>query len=167
MIVLFLYFLQHLENSIIAAHNAGIIVVVAAGNDSTVNGSCNTANYSPTNIPQAFVVGATSLNRIPGLDEVAWFSRKGWNISTFAPGQPVNVMIHLGSVLSVDGTSVSTAYVSGMFAVACQYAGTFCDSGDTAGIYTAMRNTGTLGTVVNLDGSPLTDSTSRFIRQQW
>lgn len=67
-----------------------------------------------------------------------------------------------------SGTSFSAPYVAGMFAVACQAAGTFCDSGDTPGIYTAMRNTGTLDTVKMEDGSPLTNgSTSRFIWQQW
>jgi serine protease len=43
-----------LENAIKKAHDAGIIVVVAAGND-----GCNTKNHTPTNMPEAFVVGST------------------------------------------------------------------------------------------------------------
>lgn len=156
------FFSPPLENAIIAAHNAGIIVVVAAGND-----GCDTANYSPTNIPQAFVVGATNPYRLPGVDAKAYFSRTGWNISTFSPGQSVQAMDQNGTSATVSGTSFSAPYVSGIFAVVCQAAGTYCNSGNTAALYSDLRNTGILGTVTNSDGTPLTGATSRFIRQQW
>jgi len=156
-------FSPELENSIIAAHNAGVIVVVAAGND-----GCNTASYSPTNIPQAFVVGATHSGRLPGADAMAYFSRTGWNISTFAPGHLVRVMDKNGSQTITSGTSLSAPYIAGIFAIACQAAGaTYCATRGTANLYADLRNTGTLGTVTNTDGTPLTGATSRFIWQQW
>jgi len=154
-----------LEASVKAAHDAGIIVVVSAGND-----GCNTDNYSPVNIPQAFVVGATNSQGLSvGQDRKADFSRVGWNISAFAPGDDtVRTMNHNGWTIGGRGTSFSAPYIAGIFAVACQAAGaSYCNTRGTANLYTDLRNTGTLGTVTNTDGTPLTGATSRFIRQQW
>ncbi|MER0217396.1 MAG: hypothetical protein DU481_14800 [Nitrosomonas sp.] len=153
-----------LENSIIAAHNKGVVVVVAAGND-----SCNTANYSPTRISQAFVVGATNNQRISqGKDAKASFSRTGSNISVFAPGESVALLNFNGTSVLNSGTSFSAPYIAGIFAVACQAAGTLCDTATNATtLYDALRNTGVIGTVTNTDGTPLTGATSRFIVQQW
>jgi hypothetical protein len=67
-----------------------------------------------------------------------------------------------------NGTSASAAYISGVFATACEAAGTLCDQGDTAYLYTELRNIGgTLGTVTNTDGTPLLGATSRFISIRW
>jgi hypothetical protein len=89
-----------LEAAIKAAHDAGIIVVVAAHND-----GCNTADFSPTRIPEAFVVGATTKNGIP------------------------------------QGTSIATAYFSGLFATACHFVAPICDEVDSAApLYQAMRD---------------------------
>lgn len=152
------------ENAIKNAHNAGIIVVVSAGND-----GCDTANYTPTRIAEAFVVGATNNALISsGKDAKASFSRTGFNISAFAPGQAVNLINQSGVPVSVNGTSFSAPYIAGVFAIACQAAGTLCDTAPTAASsYTALRNTGTIGTVTNTNGTALTGATSRFIRQQW
>lgn len=125
------------ENSIKSAYNAGLIVVVAAGND-----GCNTANYSPTRIPEAFVVGATNNLRIAsyGQDAKANFSRTGWNISTFAPGQAVSLINQNGTPVTANGTSFSAPYIAGMFAIACQAAGTLCDTAPTAAsLYQALK----------------------------
>ncbi len=62
------FFSYSLENAIKSAYAAGLIIVVSAGND-----SCNTADYSPTNIPEAFVVGSTNNNGIPGSDRSRLF----------------------------------------------------------------------------------------------
>lgn len=151
-----------LEDAIIAAHDAGIIVVVSAGND-----NCNTADFSPTNIPEAFVVGATNNMGFPNSDRKANFSRTGWNISTFAPGDTLLLMGADGNEVTASGTSFSAPYIAGVFAVACEAAGTLCNSGNTASLYDALRSTGTLNTVTNTNGTPLTGATSRFISQQW
>jgi subtilisin family serine protease len=147
-----------------AAHNKGIIVVVAAGND-----GCNTANFSPTRIPEVFVVGATRQDLIlQSKDAKRASSRTGWNISTFAPGENVRLKNQNGSNVTASGTSFSAPYISGIFAIACQAAGQLCNTATSAApLYQTLRNTGTLGTVTNTDGSPLSGATSRFIRQQW
>ncbi|MDP2783740.1 MAG: S8 family serine peptidase [Sulfurimicrobium sp.] len=155
---------QSLEDSIVAAHNAGIIVVVAAGND-----GCNTANYSPVRIPQAFVVGATD-NSLFGskLDAKASYSRTGSNISTFVPGTNVQLLDQNGSLTFVSGTSFSAPYIAGIFAVACQAYAPICSTASTAELYAALMSTATVGSVVNPNGTTLTGATSRFIwKQGW
>ena len=156
-----------LENSIRSAVNAGIIVIVAAGND-----GCNTADFSPTRIPEAFVVGATDNSRLAfGQDARASFSRFGTNLSTFAPGNFVAAMNFNGQVASVQGTSFSAPYVAGLFAAACQNFAPFCSNpaNTVIDIYNAARGIGTLGTVVDPGGAALpTGTQSRFIsRQPW
>ena len=95
-----------LETSMRAAFTAGIIVIVAAGND-----GCNTADFTPTRIPEVFVVGATDNTRLAvGQDARATFSRFGINISAFAPGGAVWAMNFNGNTVSVNGTSFSAPW---------------------------------------------------------
>lgn len=153
-----------LENAIRAAHDAGVIVVVAAGND-----GCNTADFSPAGIPEAFVVGSTGNVTANTLhtDARSFFSRTGTNISGFSPGYTVNLMGSDGTQAVNSGTSFSAPYVAGVFAVACEAAGTLCDSGDTAALYGALRDLSPDGVILDEDRSVMTGTTSRFISQQW
>ena len=152
-----------LEVAIKKAHDAGMFVVLSAGND-----ACDTKNYSPKNIPESFVVGSTSnLDFINGKDRIASFSRKGTNISAFVPGTNLLLMKEDGEPISKSGTSFSAPYVAGTIAVVCQAVEPLCESKDMAYLYDAFRDTGTLNTVTNTDGTPLTGATSRFISQQW
>jgi hypothetical protein len=161
---------QAVEDAIRAAYNAGIITVVAAGND-----GCDTANYTPTRIPEAFVVGATDRSRLPFSQDAraSWApgvaSRFGTNVSTYAPGTNVDLINFDGSGWINSGTSFSAPYLAGVFAAACQVAAPFCDTMANAGAaYDALRNIGTLGTVVNSDGTALPAGVSRFIsRSPW
>jgi hypothetical protein len=74
-----------------------------------------------------FVVGATNNQLIfSGKDAKASFSRTGWNISAFAPGQSVTLLNYNGTSVPNNGTSFSAPYIAGIFAVACQAAGTLC-----------------------------------------
>ena len=155
------------ENSIRNAFNAGIIVVVAAGND-----GCDTANFSPTRIPEAFVVGATDNTRlIFGQDARTSFSRFGTNISAFAPGNAVAAMNFNGQAVGVNGTSFSAPYIAGLIAAACQAFAPGCSdpAGNVGNIYNAVRGAGAVGTVVDPGGAALPAGTpSRFIfRQPW
>jgi subtilisin family serine protease len=77
---------QSVKDSVVAATQAGLLVVAAAGND-----RANTANYLPASAPGACTVGATDIN-----DAIASFSNWGSSIAVFAPG--VNIQsTYIGS----------------------------------------------------------------------
>ena len=177
-----------LEEAVRKAYNNGIIVVVAAHND-----GCDTNDFSPTNIPEAFVVGATSSVGIisAGKDVVAEYlemnnlgknigfkSRYGSNISVYGPGLEVLTMNIDGSLNNyVRGTSLATAYTTGVFATACQATYPYCAQALTKDIYDKMRELGTTkGHIFNVyydqyGGthyySLLHPETSRFITKTW
>ncbi len=160
----FQYLSMTLETAITEAYNKGKIIVVAAGND-----GCNTSRDSCTRLTQEFVVGATDSSRLGyGQDAKASYSRTGSNISTFAPGSNVSLLDQNGSPVTVSGTSFSAPYIAGVFAIACQAVVPYCSSTEIGTVYQALRDTGTLGTVTNPNGSTLTGATSRFIwKQAW
>lgn len=150
-----------LETAIQAAHNAGIIVVACAGNDSG-----DTANFSPVRQSHAFVVGATTQSRITsfGEDEKWSGSRIGSQVDAFAPGHQVRTINQVGGQTSVSGTSLAAPYIAGIFATGCQSSGTYCDTTPVATIFQDLKNAGILGTVVNTGGGALpAGTTPRFI----
>ena len=59
-----------------AAHDAGVTVVVAAGNDNK-----DACDYSPASASKAITVGSTTSN-----DARSSFSNKGTCVDIFAPG---------------------------------------------------------------------------------
>ena len=142
-------------------------MIVAAGND-----GCNTADFTPTRIPEVFVVGATDNTRLAvGQDARATFSRFGINISAFAPGGAVWAMNFNGNTVSVNGTSFSAPYIAGLAAVGCQAFAPFCSdpANNVTAVYNGLRSLGTMGTVVDAGGLALPAGTpSRFLsRQPW
>lgn len=97
-----------LDAAVASVVDAGIPVVVAAGND-----NLNSCNYSPSREPKAITVGATASN-----DSKAWFSNWGTCIDVNAPGVSI-----LGadtptatSTTTKSGTSMSAPLVAGAIA---------------------------------------------------
>ena len=104
--------LEHsaLDTAIENAVNAGVVVVVAAGDSNT-----DACSFSPGRVPQAITVGATLID-----DFRANISNKGTCLDLFAPGGGIK-SAWIGSANEtkvLSGTSMAAAHVAG---VAAQY----------------------------------------------
>ena len=96
-----------LDEAVDAATEAGVVVVIAAGNESK-----NAATISPAHTTSAITVGAYDIN-----DSFAWFSNYGPVIDILAPGVNV-VTIGLDQndqldLVRMDGTSLAAPHVAG------------------------------------------------------
>ncbi len=89
--------------------NAGVTVVVAAGND---NG--NACSYSPARAASAITVGSTANN-----DARSSFSNYGSCLDIFAPGSSITSAWHTSSSATntISGTSMASPHVAGVAAL--------------------------------------------------
>ncbi|KXN70690.1 hypothetical protein CONCODRAFT_29342, partial [Conidiobolus coronatus NRRL 28638] len=97
-----------LDEVVNKAVDAGVVVVVAAGNESR---DANTA--SPARAEKAITVGATNIK-----DERAYFSNWGLKIDVFAPGQDIK-SAWIGSddaTNTISGTSMACPHIAGIAA---------------------------------------------------
>ncbi|KAK0493677.1 serine protease [Armillaria luteobubalina] len=96
------------DSDIISVINAGIHVVVAAGNDNT-----NASGTSPARVAAAITVGASTI-----VDARASFFNYGSVVDIFAPGQYITSSWIGGTTRTnnISGTSMATPHVSGLVA---------------------------------------------------
>jgi serine protease len=89
--------------------NAGVTVVVAAGND---NG--NACSYSPARAASAITVGSTT-----NTDARSSFSNYGTCLDIFAPGSSITSAWHTGTSATntISGTSMASPHVAGVAAL--------------------------------------------------
>ena len=93
---------SYLDEAINYAISKNVVVVVAAGNDST---DCKYA--CPAHIPDALTVSATTSS-----DNLAWFSNYGSAIDVSAPGDSILSTAIGGGYVYMSGTSMAAPHVS-------------------------------------------------------
>lgn len=100
---------QSIDDAVAQAVAAGIVYVVAAGNDSV-----DACTESPARAPQAITVGATDY-----FDSLTYYSNYGTCVDMFAPGDEIESAWYTGDTDSevLSGTSMATPHVTGAAAL--------------------------------------------------
>ncbi len=99
---------QSFHDAIIAAYEAGIVIVAAAGNSGPGD---NTVGY-PAAYPEVIAVSATASN-----DLIASFSSRGPQVDLAAPGVSIFSTVKGGGYATYNGTSMASPHVAGVTAL--------------------------------------------------
>ena len=97
------------NQAVTSAVNAGVVVVVAAGNS-----NASACNYSPSSTPAALTVGATTTT-----DARASYSNFGTCVDLFAPGSGITSAWNTTNTTTntISGTSMASPHVAGVAAL--------------------------------------------------
>ena len=112
---------QTLHDAIIAADDAGLLIIAAAGNDGNPPGKGDNMSY-PAKYNEVLSVGATDQN-----DNRASFSSTGNELDIMAPGVSI-LSTYQDGYAYASGTSMATPHVSGVAALIFASDGTLSNS---------------------------------------
>jgi subtilisin family serine protease len=95
-------------------YNAGVPVVVAAGNGNQAGREQNACNYSPAGAANAYTVGATT-----NTDSKTSWSNYGDCVNIFAPGAGITAAWYTSDTATntISGTSMASPHVAGVAAL--------------------------------------------------
>ena len=122
--------------------SAGVITVVAAGNDTD-----NACNYSPARASSAITVGSTDKT-----DGLSYFSNYGSCVDILAPGSDITSAWHTSSSATntISGTSMASPHVAGAAALYLQKN----PNASVSQVTNALTSTATTNTITGVNGSP-------------